>query len=372
VNLVAAPGRPSRPRAARTAPKPAVPLAATGYTTGVSQPPGTAELPTAFFSYARADAPIVRTFAQHLRAAGINVFLDTEFLKPGERFEKVILEKVRSADALVFFVSPSSLQSKWVETELLAFSDSSNKLIIPVLINGARYADLPLRLARYQGVVVGDDAAVPVVASRLADTLHDQVGSAAPPRLAEHTPEAGRRGADLAASIAADIRAPAVDPQSVGSSVFLVHGHDVKFRDEVAGYLRDLKIEPVILSQVRGGARSLLDKFEALATQAIFAVVLMSPDDVGASLRQYGHKRGRKKALKYRARENVILELGFFYGRLGWDHVFIVRKPAQDPVPDFELPSDLAGALIVETAAEVDWHEELAERLREAKLIGAD
>jgi len=329
-------------------------------------------LPTAFFSYARADSAIVRIFAQHLRADGINVFLDTEFLKPGERFEKVILEKVRSADALVFFVSPSSLHSKWVETELLAFGDSSKKLIIPVLINGTRYGDLPLRLARYQGVVVGDGATIPEVASRLSNTLHAQVGSAAPPRLAELSPEAGQRGADLAASIAADIRAPAVDPRSVGNRVFLVHGHDHEFRDEVAGYLRNLKIEPVILSQVRGVARSLLDKFEALATQAIFAVVLMSPDDLGASRVQYGHERGRENALKYRARENVILELGFFYGRLGWDHVFIVQKPAQDPVPDFELPSDLAGALIVETADEVDWHDELAERLRDAKLIGPD
>jgi len=75
----------------------------------------------------------VRLFAQELRSAGIQVLLDTEFLRPGERFENTILDNVRSADALVFFVSPSSLLSKWVEAELLAFGKESNKVIFPVV-----------------------------------------------------------------------------------------------------------------------------------------------------------------------------------------------------------------------------------------------
>jgi len=113
----------------------------------------------------------------------------------------------------------------------------------------------------------------------------------------------------------------------------------------------------------------LLDRFEALATKASFAVVLMSPDDIGASRLQYEYQGGGEHTLKYRARENVILELGFFYGRLGWDHVFIVKRSAAEPWPDFERPSDLAGAVIFETSAEVDWRDELAEKLREAKIL---
>ena len=163
------------------------------------------------------------------------------------------------------------------------------------------------------------------------------------------------------------------DPLKVTNSVFLVHGHDHAFHDEVEQHLQTLGIRPVVLSKVSGGARSLLDKFETLATQASFAIVLVSPDDLGASRLQYENQdRGGEHTLKYRARENVILELGFFYGRLGWDHVFVVRKSAEHPWPDFEIPSDLAGAVIFETSAEVDWRDELGEKLREAKLPVSD
>lgn len=338
------------------------------------QAAGTAPSPTAFFSYARVDASIVQSFADELRLTGITVLLDTEFLRPGERFEKVILDKVRAADALVFFVSPSSLQSKWVETELLAFSEASNKIVVPVLIGGVGYGDLPRGLARYHGLIVENDSAIPDVARRLAAALVDwQVSGSRAAESEQFSAEAGRRGADLAASIAADIRAPAIDPRRADKSVFLVHGHDHKFRDEAAKYLSTLGIRAVIVSKERQYARSLLDKFEALATQASFAVVLITPDDMGASRVQYENKeRGGHNTLKYRARENVILELGFFYGRLGWDHVFMVRKPAEYPWPDFEMPSDLAGAVISGLAGDRDWQVELREKLDEAGLLDTD
>lgn len=345
-------------------------MAGSGYTASMSrQPAGTPESPSAFFSYARVDASIVREFAEELRSTGIKVLLDTEFLRPGERFETVIFDMVRSADAMIFFVSPASLQSKWVAAELLAFSEASSKAIVPVLINGAGYKDLPPGLDSYLGLVVDDNLSIPAAASRIADALlARQAAKSRPSEPEELSPEAGQRGADLAAGIAADIRTPVVDPRSAGNSVFLVHGHDLKFRDKVDEYLQTLGIQPVILSKVRGArSRSLLDRFEELATQASFAVVIMSPDDLGASRHQYEDpERGGQHTLKYRARENVILELGFFYGRLGWDHVFVVQKSAEHAWPDFEKPSDLAGAVI---PPEANWREELAERLREAKLL---
>ncbi len=336
------------------------------------QPVTTATSPTAFFSYARVDGSTVKLFASELRSAGIQVLLDIEFLRPGERFETTILDKVRSADAFVFFVSPSSVQSKWVEVELVAFSERSNKAIFPVLINGADYSDLPKSLAVYQALLVEDNTAIPEVSRRLAQELFSRLSNLRSVKSRELSPEAGWRADQLAASIAADIRAPALDPSKVTNSVFLVHGHDHVFRDEVDHHLRTLGIQPVILSKVSGGSRSLLDKFEELASQAKFAVVLMSPDDLGASRLQYEHERGGERALKYRTRENVILELGFFYGRLGWDHVFVVQKSAEYPWPDFEKPSDLAGAVIFETSAELDWRDELTEKLREAELFVTD
>lgn len=332
----------------------------------VSEPPATARaLPTAFFSYARPDILVVRRFAELIRPTGIEVLLDVEFLMPGERFETAILDRVRSADAFVFFVSPRSLESRWVEAEVFAYSEASGKAIFPVLINGAGYDRLPAGLSAYQALLVEDDSEIPRAAIQLSEALISHVSRARQP-----SPEAEREAARLAAGIAANIRAPARDPAKVGNSVFLVHGHDNAFRDEVDQYLQTLGLRSVILSKMPGRSRSLLDKFETYASQAAFAVVLVSPDDLGASRRQYGHnKEHPDQTLKYRARENVILELGFFYGRLGWDHVFVVQKAAEDPWPDFERPSDLAGVLFFDTEAEIDWRQELAERLREAELL---
>ena len=66
------------------------------------------------------------------------------------------------------------------------------------------------------------------------------------------------------------------------NAVFLVHGHDHAFRDEVDEHLRSLGVEPVVLSKVGGASQSLFQKFpETLAREAAFAVVLVSADDVG-------------------------------------------------------------------------------------------
>jgi predicted nucleotide-binding protein len=337
------------------------------------QPATAAETPTAFFSYARIDAPIVQAFAQELRSAGVQVFLDVEFLKPGDRFEKAILDKVRSADALVAFVSPASLHSKWVETELIAFSAASNKSICPVLINGADYHDLPASLAEYQALKVENSSAIPAVAHKLAETLSARLSGSrklSPEADRELSPEAERRATVLAAGIADGIRARVFDPAKAANSVFLVHGHDHGFRDEVEQHLQALGIQPVILSKVGAGSQSLLYKFQTQASQARFAVILMSADDLGASRLQYENsERGGEQTLKYRARENVILELGFFYGRLGWENVFVVQKPAKYTWPDFERPSDLAGAEFLDTSGELDWRQILREKLVEAKLL---
>lgn len=107
-------------------------------------------------------------------------------------------------------------------------------------------------------------------------------------------------------------------------------------------------------------------KFETLATEAKFAIILISADDLGASRRQYeAAESGGKQTLRYRARQNVILELGFFYGKLGWEKVFVIEKPAERTWPNFERPSDLEGVDFFDTSGETDWRYELTKKLRE-------
>ena len=67
----------------------------------------------------------------------------------------------------------------------------------------------------------------------------------------------------------------------------------------------------MVLSRLDDSPQSLFQKFWFVATQARFAIVLLSPDDYGASRRQYEAVNVAEKALQFRARQNVILELGF-------------------------------------------------------------
>ena len=105
--------------------------------------------------------------------------------------------------------------------------------------------------------------------------------------------------------------------------------------------------------------------FMAVASKAKFAVVLLSSDDYGASRRQYDAEGVRDRALQFRARQNVVLELGFFYGRLGWENVFVVFEAPDEVFPNFERPSDLDG-VIFDAMSDPAWKSNLQTRLAKA------
>src|ERR1035438_6975181 len=63
--------------------------------------------------------------------------------------------------------------------------------------------------------------------------------------------------------------------------VFVVHGHDDEAKEKVARFLERLKLEPIILHEQPNEGRTVIEKFEVFADVG-FAVVLLTPDDVGA------------------------------------------------------------------------------------------
>ena len=80
----------------------------------------------------------------------------------------------------------------------------------------------------------------------------------------------------------------------------------------VKNYLQNtLKLpEPIILHEQPSIGRTLIEKFEYYAAHSQLAFVIMTPDDQVV-------KADRNDDDKRRARQNVILELGFFLGSLG-------------------------------------------------------
>lgn len=136
------------------------------------------------------------------------------------------------------------------------------------------------------------------------------------------------------------------------NKAFIVHGHDEGARESAARFLEKLGIAPIILHEQASGGRTVIEKLEH-NSDVDFAVVLLTPDDVGAV-------GTSKDTLSPRARQNVILELGYFVGKLGRSRVCALHKGA------VELPSDFVGVVYVPMDSAGAWRLLLAKELREA------
>lgn len=144
-------------------------------------------------------------------------------------------------------------------------------------------------------------------------------------------------------------------PAPTGHRIFLVHGHDQAALQEVARFLERLDQDVIILREQPNRGRTIIEKFEDYGDVG-FAVILLTPDDRG------GSAPDPPDAQRPRARQNVILELGYFLGRLGRSRVCALYRDG------VEIPSDYSGVLYVKLDAEGGWRLQLAKELKAAAL----
>ena len=138
--------------------------------------------------------------------------------------------------------------------------------------------------------------------------------------------------------------------------VFVVHGQDETAEKAVAQFLEELDIQSVILHKEPNKGRTIIEKFEDYS-DVIFAVILLTPDYQGGPI-SIPLKKQRP-----RARQNVILELGYFLGKLGRSHVCALYREGVD------IPSDYSGVLYVPFDDDGDWKPKLARELRAADVL---
>lgn len=143
-------------------------------------------------------------------------------------------------------------------------------------------------------------------------------------------------------------------PQSASTRVFVVHGHDHGTKETTARFLEKLGLETVILHEKANEGRTVVEKFEAHADVG-FAVALLTPDDLGASA-------AIPERQLPRARQNVILELGYFTGKLGRSKVCALFRLG------IEIPSDFHGVLFIEIDEAGAWKAKLAQELVQAGM----
>jgi len=138
------------------------------------------------------------------------------------------------------------------------------------------------------------------------------------------------------------------DSMNEKKGVFIVHGHDNEMKETVARFLDKMGLKPIILHEQVNSGKTIIEKFEHYSDVS-YAIVLYSPDD-------------KIEDGKYRARQNVVFEHGFFIGKLGRDKVIGINKPNCN----MELQSDLDGVLYI--SFDSDWKVKLSKEMKEAGL----
>jgi predicted nucleotide-binding protein len=115
--------------------------------------------------------------------------------------------------------------------------------------------------------------------------------------------------------------------------VFVVYGHDTEARDQLELMLLRMNIKPVILGNMAPDGKTIIEALIA-NTDVPYAVVLLTPDDEG-------YKAGAADKKAFRARQNVVLEMGMFLSKLGRERVAIPHKG------NLDLPSDIHGLIYI-------------------------
>lgn len=123
---------------------------------------------------------------------------------------------------------------------------------------------------------------------------------------------------------------------AIPRKVFVVYGHDTTARTQLEAMLRRWDIEPLILDQLPSEGQTIIEKLENYTQQAHYAIVLTTPDDEG-------HAANKPDEKQYRARQNVVLELGMLLAKLGRSKVAILIKSQKD----MEKPSDISGLMYI-------------------------
>lgn len=128
---------------------------------------------------------------------------------------------------------------------------------------------------------------------------------------------------------------PSVSPPPK-KKVFVVYGHDAAARTQLEAMLRRWQLEPLILDQLPTEGQTVIEKLESAINDAEFGVVLATPDDEG-------HRAGHGDEKAFRARQNVVLEMGMLLSKLGRQNVAILLKTQEK----MEKPSDIMGLIYI-------------------------
>ena len=163
-------------------------------------------------------------------------------------------------------------------------------------------------------------------------------------------------------TVATVVPIKAEEPKKLSSDVFIVHGHNNEMKQAVARTISTLGLNPIILHEQPNAGKTIIEKFESNAKRITFAVILLSADDLAASVRELDGIKNEeiKGKLSFRARENVVFEMGYFAGKLNRSNVFFLLQEG------VSKPGDLDGIVYTAYDSGGAWRFELVKELKAA------
>ena len=147
---------------------------------------------------------------------------------------------------------------------------------------------------------------------------------------------------------------PPVLSMRKGKPILFLHGRDETARQTVSRYFEAIGVAPLVLREAtEGDAASAGEELARMAAQAKFAVVLLTPDEVGYPAGLPGEKRSRPA-------QTLALELGYIAAKLGTDKVLVLTQG------NLDIPTNVLGLNIVAIDNHEGWKMRLARELRSA------
>lgn len=123
-----------------------------------------------FLSYSRIDQPFAIWLREELERLGVEVFRDVDDTLPGELWWQRLQDLIARADAVVFVLSPNSVQSSVCGDEVV-HAQKLNKRIFPIAIDDIDWAVVPEGLSRVHSVSFTDTDARPTAVSQLYEAF---------------------------------------------------------------------------------------------------------------------------------------------------------------------------------------------------------
>jgi tetratricopeptide (TPR) repeat protein len=215
---------------------------------------------TVFVSHTHADNKLCDRYVAALRARGLNVWYDRTNMQAGRSLSSDIEAELRRRSAFVVIVTPTSLASQWVKSEIAAFrflaATDPTRLFLPVR---AALCEMPLLwsdISWIDAVSLGFDAAVNAMAEALgapatSPTSQPVPAATSPTRQpAESVDDLLQRSrrlrqANPQESIRLSERATQLDPRDADawSELGKAYTYDARYHDALAAHNRALALD---------------------------------------------------------------------------------------------------------------------------------